>query len=581
MARRKIERNVTKQSKNDNLHKAKTAKNDEFYTTKESIETELKHYWPHFKDKIIYCNCDDPYESEFFKYFMIRFNLLGLKGLYATCYEGSQVSQHQLQVFDDDDYKGIPYKIEIYQEDIDKLLAENNDTLSQDTIQHYIKSHNKAERLEGNGSFDSPECIELLKKSNILVTNPPFSNFRNFVAMLQEYQKDFIIWGNNNAITYKEVFPLIKENKMWLGYTANKTCVFKMPPSYEKWDEKLTAKYNDGFKYGKVPSISVFTNLDIPKRHEDLIVWKKYSPEEYPHYDNYDAINVDKVAEIPCDYCESWGLYHEEFEVLDKAQWEEVRREPKDDTELIYIIPAKGTELRQALHEHTEGYKEEIEAELANAIYCSGCMGVPITVLDKYNPEQLEIVKFRKGDDEKDLTYTPYADTLNRQPTTDNYALLQNSGSQDIVTESSESLSHSSTSGVQSNSELSDTNTISAETEAKESIMVSLNIKERASTNESLSKRHCNGCMGVPITVLDKYNPEQLEIINPLDYKIDVSIDKPQKDNIIANARMQECKNARMQECKNARMQILAPGADGWHVNGKRKYARIFVRKVL
>lgn len=115
---------MTKQSKNDNLHKAKTAKNDEFYTTKESIETELKYYWPHFKGKIIYCNCDDPYESEFFKYFMIRFNLLGLKGLYATCYEGSQVSQHQLQVFDDDDYKGIPYKIEIYQEDIDKLLAE-------------------------------------------------------------------------------------------------------------------------------------------------------------------------------------------------------------------------------------------------------------------------------------------------------------------------------------------------------------------------------------------------------------------------------------------------------------------------
>ena len=467
MARRKIERNVTKQAKNDNLHKAKTAKNDEFYTTKESIETELKHYWPHFKDKIIYCNCDDPYESEFFKYFMIRFNLLGLKGLFATCYEGSQVSQHQLQVFDDDDYKGTPYKIEIYQEDIDKLLAENNDTLSQETIQHYIKSHNKAERLVGNGSFDSHECIELLEKSDILVTNPPFSNFRNFVAMLQEYQKDFIIWGNNNAITYKEVFPLIKENKMWLGYTANKTCVFKMPPSYEKWDEKLTAKYNDGFKYGKVPSISVFTNLDIPKRHEDLIVWKKYSPEEYPHYDNYDAINVDKVAEIPCDYCESWGLYPEEYEALDKTQWEEVRREHKEDTELvelIYVIPAKGTELRQALHEHTEGYKEEIEAELANTIYCSGCMGVPITVLDKYNPEQLEIVKFRKGDDEKDLTYTPYADTLNRQPTTDNRQPTTDN-------------------------------------------------RQLRLTSEFLSARYCNGIIGVPITFLDKWSPEQFHVL--------------------------------------------------------------------
>ena len=388
----KNRKDVTKQAKNDNLHKAKTAKNDEFYTTKESIETELKHYWPHFKGKIIYCNCDDPYESEFFKYFMIRFNLLGLKGLYATCYEGSQVSQHQLQVFDDEDRYGIPYKIEIYQKDINELLAENNGTLSQETIQLYIKKHKKAEQLKGDGSFDSPECIELLKKADIICSNPPFSRFRSYCELLQTYQKNFIIWGNNNAITYKEIFPLIKENKMWLGYTANKTCVFKMPPSYEKWDEKLTAKYNDGFKYGKVPSISVFTNLDIPKRHEDLIIWKKYSPEEYPHYDNYDAINVDKVAEIPCDYCESWGLYPEEYEVLDKTQWEEVRRERKDDTELIYVIPAKDTELRQALHEHSEGYKEEIEHVLAKSIYCNGCMGVPITVTDKLNPEQFEIV---------------------------------------------------------------------------------------------------------------------------------------------------------------------------------------------
>ena len=164
---------MTKQAKNDNLHKAQTAKNDEFYTTKESIETELKHYWPHFKGKIIYCNCDDPYESEFFKYFMIRFNLLGLKGLYATCYEGSQVSQHQLQVFDDEDRYGIPYKIEIYQKDINELLAENNGTLSQETIQLYIKKHKKAEQLKGDGSFDSPECIELLKKADIICSNPP------------------------------------------------------------------------------------------------------------------------------------------------------------------------------------------------------------------------------------------------------------------------------------------------------------------------------------------------------------------------------------------------------------------------
>ena len=371
----KNRKDVTKQAKNDNLHKAKTAKNDEFYTTKSTVENELSHYWDHFKGKIVYCNCDDPYESEFFKYFMIRFNLLGLKGLFATCYEGSKMAQHQLQVFDDEDYKGIPYKIEIYQEDVDELLEEYG-FLSQDTIKSYIKTHRKAERLKGNGSFDSPECIELLEESDIVVTNEPFSLTIPFINLLMTYNKKFLIIANKNAITYKEVFPLIKENKMWLGYTQPKDFI---TPTGE-----LSKKLSGLTRW--------FTNLDIPKRHEDLIVWKKYSPEEYPHYDNYDAINVDKVAEIPCDYCESWGLYPEEYEVLDKTQWEEVRREVKDKTELIYVIPAKGTELRKALHEHADRYKEEIEKVLAESIYCSGCMGVPITVTDKLNPEQFEIV---------------------------------------------------------------------------------------------------------------------------------------------------------------------------------------------
>ena len=365
-------------SKNTNLHQAKSARCDEFFTKKECIEAEIKYYWNHFKGKIVYCNCDDPYESEFFKYFMIRFEMLGLKGLYATCYEGSQMSQHQLQLFEDEEYKGIPYKIEIYQEDIDQLKKEHDGTLSQETIKIYIKKHKKAKRLKGNGSFDSPECLKLLEKADIVVTNEPFSLFRHFLSILVEYKKDFLIIGNMNAITYKEVFPLIKENKMWLGYTRPKEFI----------------EPNGNIK--KFGNITWFTNLDIPKRHDDLILWKKYSPDEYPHYDNYDAINVDKVAEIPCDYCESWGLYPEEFETLDKTLWEEVRREPKDDTEFIYVIPAKGTELRKALHEHADGYKEEIEKALAESItesiYCSGCMGVPITVTDKLNPEQFEII---------------------------------------------------------------------------------------------------------------------------------------------------------------------------------------------
>lgn len=341
-------------------------------------------------------------------------------------------------MFEDEEYKGIPYKIEIYQEDIDQLKEEHDGTLSQETIKLYIKKHKKAKRLKGNGSFDSPECLKLLEKADIVVTNEPFSLFRHFLSILVEYKKDFLIIGNMNAITYKEVFPLIKENKMWLGYTRPKEFI----------------EPNGNIK--KFGNITWFTNLDIPKRHDDLILWKKYSPDEYPHYDNYDAINVDKVAEIPCDYCESWGLYPEEYEVLDKAQWEEVRREHKDDTELIYVIPTKNTELRQALHDHSEGYKEKIETELANAIYCNGCMGVPITVLDKYNPEQLEIVKFRKGDDEKDLTYTTGVTHLSKQ------ASKQASG---------------------------------------------LHL-----TSESLSERYCNGIFGVPITFLDKWSTEQFRI---------------------------------------------------------------------
>ena len=515
-------------SKNTNLHEAKNNRKDEFYTTKITVESELGHYWDHFKGKIVYCNCDDPYESEFFKYFAVRFNLLGLKGLYASCYEGSQMSQHQLQLFEDDEYKGIPYKIEIYQEDIDQLKEEHDGTLSQETIKLYIKKHKKAKRLKGNGSFDSPECLKLLEKADIVCTNEPFSLFRHFLSILVEYKKDFLIIGNMNAITYKEVFPLIKENKMWLGYTRPKEFI----------------EPNGNIK--KFGNITWFTNLDIPKRHDDLILWKKYSPDEYPHYDNYDAINVDKVAEIPCDYCESWGLYPEEFEALDKNQWEEVRREPKNDTELIYVIPAKNTELRQALHNHSEGYKEKIEAELANAIYCNGCMGVPITVLDKYNPEQLEIVKFRKGDDGKDLTYTTGVTHLSKQASKQaDYTLLQNHCQKDTVVESLECQSPSSTNGIQNSSLSLETNIYSTLKKEEDTL------KENVCIAESLLKRYCNGCVGVPITILDKYNPEQLEIINPLD----VSIDKPQNEPIIANAGMQECRNAGMQECRNAGMQ--------------------------
>lgn len=382
-------------SKNENLINAQKAKRDEFFTPREAVENELKYYPDCFRGKIVYCNCDDPHVSEFFKYFLTNFKRLGLKALYCTCYDGSEASQLRLNQ-SDDEYQGKPYKAIVLEDDINTIIDEYGE-LTRETAERYINEHDKIEILKGNGSFDSPECLELLKEADVIVTNPPFSLFRAFVKLLMEYNKKFLIIANKNAITYKEVFPLIKENKMWLGYTRPKEF---MTPTCE-----ISKKLSGLTRW--------FTNLDIPKRHEDLILWKKYSPEEYPHYDNYDAINVDKVAEIPCDYCESWGLYPEEFETLDKTQWEEVRREPKNDTELIYVIPAKKTELRQALHEHAEGYKEEIEKALAESIYCSGCTGVPITMLDKYNPEQLEILegddyRKKKSKQASKQTITPY-----------------------------------------------------------------------------------------------------------------------------------------------------------------------------
>ena len=233
-------------SANSNLHKAKNAKNDEFYTQLTDIEKELMHYKAHFKDKIVLCNCDDPTWSAFWKYFHLNFNTLGLKKLISTHYDKTKPT----------------YKMEY-------MGGNDND------IEVGIKTP-----LESNGDFRSQECLDLLDECDIVVTNPPFSLFREYVAILMEHDKKFIIWGNNNAITHKEFFPLLKKNKVWLGYIANKTCVFRLSDEYMKWDEKITEQMNDGHKYGKVPAISVFTNLNIQKRHEKFILWKKYTLEE-------------------------------------------------------------------------------------------------------------------------------------------------------------------------------------------------------------------------------------------------------------------------------------------------------------
>ena len=236
--------------KNSNLHKAKDAKNDEFYTQLTDVTKELMHYKAHFKDKIVLCNCDDPTWSAFWRYFHLNFAELGLKKLISTHYDREEAT----------------YKME---------YTGGNDN----NIEVGVKTP-----LEGNGDFRNQECLNLLDECDIVVTNPPFSLFREYVAVLMEHEKIFLIIGYMNAITYKEFFPLLKDDEVWIGCTNVKE--FLQPDGSIK-------------KFG---NIGWFTNLDIEKRHEKLILWKKYTPEEYPKYDNYDAINVDKVSEIPCDY---------------------------------------------------------------------------------------------------------------------------------------------------------------------------------------------------------------------------------------------------------------------------------------
>ena len=259
---------------------AKTAKQDEFYTQLSDIENELKHYKAHFKGKTVLCNCDDPRVSNFFHYFSYNFEQLGLKKLITTCYKNqnrdlfSQNDAEQaiwLEYFGDRNCNRVPDPEEIGI--------------------HYFK---------GDGDFRSQECIELLKEADIVVTNPPFSLFREYVAQLMKYEKKFVILGNQNALTYKEIFSLVRNNLMWLGSSLS-FAKFRVPNYYE---ERSTRFWVDetGQKWRSFGNICWFTNLDIAKRHEDIILYKAYSPEEYPKYDNYDAINVNKTSEIPMDY---------------------------------------------------------------------------------------------------------------------------------------------------------------------------------------------------------------------------------------------------------------------------------------
>lgn len=255
-------------NKNSNLHKAKAAKNDEFYTQLTDIENELMHYKAHFKDKIVLCNCDDPKWSAFWKYFHLNFAELGLKKLISTHYDKTEPTYKM-------EYSG----------------GDDND------IEVGVKTP-----LEGNGDFRNQECLDLLDESDIVVTNPPFSLFREYVACLMEHEKKFLIIGNMNSITCKEIFPLIKANKLWYGASIHSgDREFRVPDSYPL-NASGTRIDDKGNKYIRVKGVRWYTNLDYSARHEKLLLWKNYIPEDYPHYDNYDAIEVCKSADIPMDY---------------------------------------------------------------------------------------------------------------------------------------------------------------------------------------------------------------------------------------------------------------------------------------
>jgi Adenine-specific methyltransferase EcoRI len=277
---------MAKKVKNQSLAKAREAKQDEFYTQLSDIESELKHYRDHFKGKVIYCNCDDPRVSNFFHYFSYNFEKLGLKKLIATCYKSQERdlfshndSEHAIYL----EYKGTRGRGNV----------PDPETIG---IKH----------LKGDGDFRSAESIDLLKQADIVVTNPPFSLFREYVMQLMEYDKKFLIVANQNAATYKEIFHLIQENKLWLGYRCG-DMAFKVPDYYEP---RETRYWQDetGQKWRSLGNACWFTNLDIAKRHEELILYQTYSPDAYPKYDNFDAIEVGRTENIPIDYAGTMGL---------------------------------------------------------------------------------------------------------------------------------------------------------------------------------------------------------------------------------------------------------------------------------
>ena len=326
-----------KDSANKTLRKAGKAKIDEFYTQLNDVEKELKHFKNQFHGKIVYCNCDDPFESNFFKYFAANFNELKIKKLITTSFVKSPIVGQQLSLFDIEGLKPSgngPFKIEI----VEVPDFDNDGAISLDDVEALLRNNkNIATPLRGDGDFRSDECVELLKEADIVVTNPPFSLFREFISQLEKFEKSYLVIGNTNSLTYKEIFRLIKEDRLRTGYTNfNVGMFFAVPDSWEQFhhiDES-------GKKIARVSTACWFTNLEVLKHKEELVLYKRFDPEFYPKYENYDAINVDRYIDIPNDY--------------------------------------------------------------------DGAMGVPITFVDKYNPDQFEILGLGISNSGLEIGVRPY-----------------------------------------------------------------------------------------------------------------------------------------------------------------------------
>jgi hypothetical protein len=312
-------------SSNTSLHQASRAKKDEFYTQLADIENELKHYKEQFRNKVVYCNCDDPFESNFFKYFAASFNALGLKKLITTSYNKSPIAGKQLPLFEIEGMKSIkPKDSEAHRIEINEVPDINNDgSISlEDVKQLLMHDKNTATPLRGNGDFRSDECVELLKEADIVVTNPPFSLFREYITQLLTHDKKFLIIGNVNAVTYKECFQYIKDNKIWLGASIHSgDREFRVPDDYPLEAAGYRVD-NSGNKYIRVKGVRWFTNLDYEERHEKLVLYKRYKPEEYPRYENYDAININQSADIPVDYFDVMGVPITFLDKYDPEQFE-------------------------------------------------------------------------------------------------------------------------------------------------------------------------------------------------------------------------------------------------------------------